>query len=96
MKVVWTETALHGLEKVTEYIALDFGQSGLNRFVLEIKKCENAIAALPNSGAIEWKDDSHAVVYRFYMVNGLSKMLYFVKNDTVYIADFWDIRSQRS
>lgn len=96
MKVVWTETALRGFEEIVEYLSRDFGQSKVNQFLIETKKCELLIASHPNSGSIEWRNDSKpAVAYRFYIVGRLSKMLYFIKNETIYIADFWDVRTRR-
>ncbi len=95
MKVVWTETALRGFEEIVEYLSRDFSQNKVSQFLRETKNCELLIASHPNSGSIEWLNESNtAITYRFYMVGGLSKMLYFIQNETIYIADFWDVRTR--
>ena len=47
---------------------------------------------MPNSGSIEWNDSDETTLYRYRLINRISKMLYFIKENTIYIADFWDVR----
>ena len=38
--------------------------------------------------------EGRAKTYRSVIVNGLNKMVYYVEDDTVYIAAFWDTRME--
>lgn len=93
MKVVWTEQATRGWREVAKYIVREFGQRGLEQFQLRTIECEDAVAQFPNSGSIEWDDSGETATYRSCIVHRRSKMLYFVKDQIVYIADFWDVRA---
>ena len=92
MKLEWTDQAIRGWQQVAQYILEDFGQRRLATFQRETEEEEKFISQFPNMGTIAWEDKELSIVYRFRVINGLSKMLYFVSADTIFIADFWDVR----
>ena len=36
--------------------------------------------------------EDEAITYRSYVLNRLNKIIYYIENDHVEIADFWDVR----
>lgn len=95
MKVVWTKTAVDGWQEVAEYVLDDFGEGALQKFEQQTLEAEKTISLLPNIGSLEWSDMENDVVYRYVTVNRRSKMLYYVANDVIVIADFWDVRKNK-
>jgi len=94
MRIQWTEQALRGWNEVANYIAEDFGRQGLKLFKKRTKECEEQVVNHPNSGTIEWDDSNETTLYRSILVYRKSKMLYFVLDGTIFIADFWDVRTR--
>ena len=95
MKVVWTNLAAQGWQEVALYILQSFGAKALQDFEQRTYDAEKEISLMPNIGAIEWNDSKENVTYRYIVINRRSKMLYFIEKDTLYIADFWDVRQNR-
>ncbi len=48
----------------------------------------------PNSGSVDLDLSTDDTMYRFFIINDLSKMVYCVKDDTIYVVDFWDVRQE--
>ena len=75
----------------------------LNTFVVDAMiefesrtyEAEDDIALMPNIGTIEWNDTIENIVYRYVTIHRRSKMLYYVENSEIYIADFWDVRKNK-
>ena len=93
MKIEWTEQAKRGWCEVGTYIKRDFGRQGYLLFKQRTKDNEKYIAQFPNGSEELWKDPSTGIVYRWRSVYRRSIMLYFVDNDKIFIADFWDVRT---
>lgn len=93
MKVIWTPKALKGWQEVADYILDAFGEEAMIEFEARTYEAEKNIALMPNIGAIEWSDMIENIVYRFVTIRRRSKMLYYMENDVIYIAEFWDVRS---
>lgn len=95
MKIRRTQQAIAGFRKVSAYIATSFGGKALKDFRARTREVENAIIQLPNIGTIEWEDMEEGVEYRSMIIYRRSKLLYFVKDEYIYIADFWDVRQDK-
>ena len=48
----------------------------------------------PYIGPIDPLFDDRPVTYRSVIINGLSKMVYYIDDDVIYIAAFWDTRRE--
>ena len=94
MKIVWTRLAANGWQEVATYILQTFGVKALQEFEQRTYEAEKEVSFMPNIGAIEWNDPTTNVIYRYIVINRRSKMLYFIDQDTLFIADFWDVRKQ--
>lgn len=95
MKVIWTSKAVAGWQEVADYVFDTFGVEALLDFENRTYEAETDIALMPNIGTIEWNDTVENVVYRYVTIHRRSKMLYYVDNNVIYIAEFWDVRKNR-
>lgn len=43
---------------------------------------------------VKWAEEAGQKAYRSIVVGGLSKMVYVVEGETIYIAAFWDCRQE--
>ena len=64
------------------------------KFRLQYKEEKRFILLHPDGGAIEENLSTPEVTYRYRHIKGLSKMLFRVEGDTIYIVDFWDTRKE--
>ena len=95
MKIEWTEQGKRRWREVAAYVKRDFGQQGLLLFRQRTKANEKFISNFPEGCEIVWTDPETGIDYRWCVVYKRSKMLYFVQDDTIYITDFWDVRSNQ-
>ena len=92
MKVTWTNKAEMERESIAEYIRNGFGTKRMKQFVREVDQVVKMIVRYPNMGPIDPLFADRPRSYRSVIVGGLSKMVYFVEGDVVYIASMWDCR----
>ena len=93
MKIEWTEQGKRGWREVAAYVKREFGQQGLMLFKQRTKDNEKFVSNYPEGCEVVWTDPETEIEYRWCVVYKRSKMLYFVKDDKIFIADFWDVRS---
>ncbi|MBO4551532.1 MAG: hypothetical protein J5733_12445 [Bacteroidaceae bacterium] len=48
----------------------------------------------PNLGKIDPLYADRSVAYRSVIINGLSKLVYRIDDDAIYVVDFWDTRRE--
>ena len=94
MKVIWHKRADRQLDHVAEYIRSQFGTNRRRRFLQEVHRTEVILRHNPNIGRIDPLFADRPIDYRSIVISGLSKMVYYVKGDTIRIAAFWDTRSE--
>ena len=95
MKIEWTEQGKRGWREVAAYVKRDFGQQGFLLFKQRTKDNEKFISNYPEGCEVVWTDPETGIAYRWYVVYKRSRMLYFVNDGKIFIADFWDVRSNR-
>ncbi len=93
MKIEWTEQGKRGWREVAAYVKREFGQQGFLLFKQRTKDNEKFVSNYPEGCEVVWTDPETGIDYRWCVVYKRSKMLYFVKDDKIFIADFWDVRS---
>ena len=94
MKVIWDPRATRGKQNVASYIRRKFGDDRKDQFLLEVRETTQMLKQHPELGAIDPLFEDFSIAYRSIVINRLSKMVYFIKDDTVYIAAFWDCRRE--
>ena len=93
MKIEWTEQGKRGWREVAAYVKREFGQQGFLLFKQRTKDNEKFVSNYPEGCEVVWTDPETGIDYRWCVIYKRSKMLYFVKDDKIFIADFWDVRS---
>lgn len=94
MKVVWDSKARKGRNQVAKYIHRQFGAKRKDEFLVEVRETTKMLKIHPNLGSIDPLFDARPKTYRSIIINGLSKMVYFIDDDLIYIAAFWDCRQE--
>lgn len=92
MRIVDSAKALEGRNRIARYIARQFGANAVREFRASYKEARKILLEYPNVGAIDWMFSNEQVVYRYLIIGNLSKMLYRVDGEIIYIIDFWDTR----
>jgi plasmid stabilization system protein ParE len=92
MRVEWTEQAKVGRKQVADYIRDRFGLRHKRDFIQEVNKAVNMLMRLPNVGSVESLLADYPRTYRSIVVNHLSKIVYRIDGDIIYIVAFWDVR----
>ena len=94
MRVIWSDHALAQRKQVADYIRDYFGAKHKIRFLQEVRRTTKMLSRSANVGSIDPLFADRLVAYRSIIINGLSKMVYYVKDDTIRIAGFWDTRCE--
>ena len=94
MKVIWHPSAERGKLQVADYIREQFGFKRKKTFMQEVRQMTQKLRRSPYIGQIDPLFEGRAKTYRSVIVNGLNKMVYYVEDDTVHIAAFWDTRME--
>ncbi|MBQ9547246.1 MAG: type II toxin-antitoxin system RelE/ParE family toxin [Bacteroidales bacterium] len=94
MKVEWSETAERNRDQIADYIFYRFGYDSMARFVEDVEQAVSMIESHPHIGPVEPLLADRAQMYRSLTVDKLSKMIYRVDGEAIYIVDFWDVRRE--
>ena len=94
MKTSWDPGAKASFRQIARYINSRFGRKTRQKFIQEVKDMEDNLKRTPNLGSIDPLFSDRPIAYRSVVINGLSKMVYYVKDDTIRIAAFWDTRQE--
>ena len=92
MKAIWDSEARKAQRQVAAYIRKEFGVKRAKKFLQEVDNTINQLMCSPSIGQIDPLFSDRARTYRSVIINGLNKLVYFVEDDTIYIAAFWDTR----
>lgn len=92
MRVIWQEPAKVGRRQVAAYIRKEFGTKRAKKFKQEVDDTVKQLMRSPGIGQIDPLFDDRPQVYRSVIINGLSKLVYRVDDDTIHIVGFWDTR----
>ena len=94
MKVIWHPRAETAKFQVADYIREQFGFKRKKAFMQEVRQMTQKLRRSPYIGQIDPLFEGRAKTYRSVIVNGLNKMVYYIEDDTVHIAAFWDTRME--
>ena len=86
------EKARRMLIAITDYYAEAGGMSSVDNLLNTIRQKSIRIAQYPNSGTPEELLRDRKRFYRSLILNKRIKMVYFVEDETIHIAAFWDMR----
>ena len=94
MRVIWDPLAKKERNHVASYICRRFGDSHKTDFLQEVRETVQMMKRHPDVGPIEPLLADLPQTYRSVVVARLSKIVYFIDGDVIYIADFWDCRRE--
>ena len=94
MKVVVSERAKYNREQIARYILRDFGVKALLDFRKAYKETKQYIARHPEGCQEEEHLSNEQYKYHFTTINGLTKLLYRIDGEMIYIVDMWDVRKE--
>lgn len=94
MNIHWHRRAAAQLHQVEEYVLCDFGERIRQEFMDEVEQATLLLAKMPTMGKIDPLFTHRRQAYRSFIVRRLNKIIYYVKDDTLYIAAFWDTRRE--
>ena len=94
MKTKWDSKARASYRQIARYINTRFGRKARQDFMRKVDEMAARLQQYPNLGPIDPLFADRPVAYRSVNIGGLSKMIYRVEGDTIYIAAFWDCRRE--
>ena len=94
MRIEWTYLADRQRDQVANYIRKQFGAKRMKVFLKEVRSTTKMLNCNPNIGPIDPLFDDRPIAYRYVIINSLSKMVYYIDDDVIYIAAFWDTRRE--
>ena len=94
MRIHWHKRAYFAFHQVEEYILEKFGEQTRQEFMDEVDRAVLALAEMPTIGKLDPLFAHRRQAYRSIIVRRLNKIVYFVKDDTIHIAAFWDTRRE--
>ena len=94
MRILWHKRAFAALQQVEEYVLNKFGEKARQLFMDEVEHSVLALADMPSMGKPDPLFAHRHLTYRCIIVRRLNKVVYYVKDDTIHIAAFWDTRRE--
>lgn len=94
MKIIWDPKARASLRQIAHYINTKFGRKARLNFMQRVKDTEKLMKHSPEIGQIDPLFANRPITYRSVIINGLNKLVYYVEDNIIYIADFWDTRME--
>jgi len=83
MRIIWQTPAKIGRRQVTAYIYRRFGIERVKQFRRDVDQTAQMIMRHPNIGSIDPLFENRPNTYRSVIINGLSKMVYFIEGETL-------------
>lgn len=90
MTIHWHKRAGAALHQVEEYVLENFGEDERQKFMNDIEQAVLSLASMPAMGIFAHRKQA----YRSIIVRRLNKIVYYVKDDIIHIAAFWDTRRE--
>ncbi len=94
MKIIWLSDARKGLLSIGKYIQKEFGVQRRLKFTEQVRKTESLLLDNPHSGKTDPLFTERTYLYRSVVINGLSKLVYRVDGESIYVVAFWDTRQE--
>lgn len=92
MQVRWTEQACKALDFIMTCSRDFYSLVQLKGLRSDIARCEVLLSQNPWMGAVEEELYDLDMEYRHFVLTKPFKVIYFVYEDNIYIADIWDTR----
>lgn len=94
MEVKWTDFAAKKWQNTANKIYDEFGFIALQKFVEQTESWQQVLSQNPQIGGLELLLIHRKKEYRSIILSKLTKLVYFIENDCVIIANIWDTRRE--
>ena len=94
MQVIWNTEATRQLDLLLDYVGQEFGQRAMRNLYDRLLSYEPLLAANPGLGRKEPLLEGHPKGFRSIVVHKYCKLIYYVEEDGLHIADLWDTRRE--
>lgn len=91
MRIEWSEQSRSDLRGILFYVGMDFGWRRAEEALADIRERAEMLKSFPNLGRVFVKDPELGITYRSLTAK-LSKIVYFVDNETITIVTVWQSR----
>ncbi len=92
MRVVWTAQGNRALEFIMTCAQQFYSRSLLRKLNADLKRVERLMADNPQMGSLELQAEGRNYEYRSIVLCRPFKLIYFIEEGCLYIADIWDTR----
>lgn len=92
MQIEWSAQAKRELSNIAEYLSDTFGRSSVEKLIESTSRCMKTLSQHPLLGHPEPLLSEKKIEYRSLIFTNHNKIIYYVKEETVRIADIWDMR----
>ncbi|MBR3548357.1 MAG: type II toxin-antitoxin system RelE/ParE family toxin [Bacteroidaceae bacterium] len=94
MIIHWHKRAATQLQQVEDYVLQHFGERIRKEFMDEVEQVVTELADMPTMGKLDPLFAHRKQAYRSIIVRRLNKLVYYVKDNTLHVAAFWDVRRE--
>ena len=94
MIIHWHKRAATQLQQVEDYVLQHFGERICKEFMDEVEQVVTELADMPTMGKLDPLFAHRKQAYRSIIVRRLNKLVYYVKDNTLHVAAFWDVRRE--
>ena len=94
MQVKWNKKALTELDKAIAYCILVFGKQVTIQFYGRVMEFNELLVHNPEIGKAEPLLEKYQLNFRSIVIHEHFKLIYYIKSQTIHIADLWDIRRE--
>ena len=92
MQILWSEKAFARRQAIEDYILYSFGYAAYADYVQAVNDWKNCVKQNPCIGAIEPILVGKRKEYRSFGIANQTKCIYYIEDDCIMIADWWDTR----
>lgn len=96
LSIRWNNDASDKFIELAQWYYLHAGEKISSRFVDGIMHCIRLLTVNPNLGFIEPELTGRKKIYRAIIEHRDFKIIYFVENDAIHIADIWNCRQDNT
>ena len=91
MKIIWSNQAVAAFWDIRDRIFNNCGIEIENEYLEAVDKALKHVSNFPDSGVPEYELSEDGSVHSI-LVNRLSRIIYYIENDMLHVADVWDVR----
>lgn len=93
MDIIWLPLAESALDEIFVFYKFK-SLTVARRMIADTGQATRSLAGFPEMGAVESRLSERPEIFRYLVVRHIYKIVYFIKNNHIYIADIWDCRRE--